>query len=46
MLAAMRVFLADDPPPFQATFRFERALVWEQFVAAADAPDDLEASVS
>ena len=40
----MRVFLADDPPPFQATFRFERALVWEQFVAAADALDELEAS--
>ena len=45
MLEAMRTFLADDPPPFQATFRFERALVWEQFVAAADAPNDLEASV-
>ena len=39
MLEAMRTFLADDPPPFQATFRFERALVWEQFVAAADAPE-------
>ena len=45
MLEAMRVFLAEDPPPFQAAFRFERALVWEQFVAAADAPDDIEASV-
>ena len=45
MLEAMQVFLAEDPPPFQAAFRFERALVWEQFVAAADAPDDIEASV-
>ena len=45
MLAAMQVFLADDPPPFQAMFRFERALVWEQFVAAADPLDELEADV-
>ena len=45
MLEAMRTLLADDPAPFQATFRFERALVWEQFVATADSPNDLEASV-
>jgi hypothetical protein len=45
MLEAMRNFLAGDPSPFQAAFRFERALVWEQFVADADSPDSTGASV-
>ena len=37
--------LANDPPPFRAPFRFERALVWEQFVRAAAAPDGEDALV-
>lgn len=45
MLATMREMLGANPAPFQATFRFERALVWEQFVAEADALDDTEALV-
>ena len=39
MLAEIALLLASDPPPFQAPFRFERALVWERFVRAAAAPD-------
>jgi hypothetical protein len=39
MLEAMARLLENDPPPFCAPFRFERALVWEQFVRAAAAPD-------
>lgn len=39
MLQALARLLESDPPPFRAPFRFERALVWEQFVRAADAPD-------
>jgi hypothetical protein len=34
MLQAMARLLENDPPPFHASFRFERALVWEQFVRA------------
>jgi hypothetical protein len=45
MLEAMRDLLAEDPPPLQPSFRFERALVWEQFVAEEDAPHGAEASV-
>jgi hypothetical protein len=36
---------ADDPAPFRASFRFERALVWEQFVRVAAAPDEADALV-
>jgi hypothetical protein len=36
---------ADDPAPFRASFRFERALVWEQFVGAAAVPDEADALV-
>jgi hypothetical protein len=39
MLHAMAAFLATDPPPFQPAFRFERALVWERFIAECDAPE-------
>lgn len=35
LLDAMAGLLATNPPPFQPPFRFERALVWEQFVRAA-----------
>ena len=35
LLDAMAGLLATDPPSFQPSFRFERALVWEQFVRAA-----------
>jgi hypothetical protein len=45
MLTAMHEMLTAEPAPFQATFRFERALVWQQFVAEADPPDDTEALV-
>ena len=34
LLDALAAFLATDPPPFPPPFRFERALVWEQFVRA------------
>ncbi len=33
MLRAIGAFTAAAPPPFRAAFRFERALVWERFVA-------------
>lgn len=36
MLAEMAAFLATDPAPFQPAFRFERAQVWEDFVAGAE----------
>jgi len=42
MLQEVARLLANDPPPFQARFRFERALVWEQFVRAAAAPDEAD----
>jgi hypothetical protein len=45
MLEEMARFLANDPPPFRAPFRFERALVWEQFVRAAGVPNDADALV-
>jgi hypothetical protein len=45
MLQAMTRLLENDPPPFHAPFRFERALVWEQFVHAAAAPDAADALV-
>jgi len=45
MLAAMARMLAEDPPPFEPQFHFERALVWQSFVAEADAPDDAESRV-
>jgi hypothetical protein len=45
LLQAMAQLLEDDPPPFRAPFRFERALVWEQFVRAAAAPDGDDARV-
>src|SRR5208337_4709253 len=44
MLEDIARLLVSDPPPFRAPFRFERALVWEQFVratAVADGADDL-----
>ena len=44
-LEAMARLLENDPPPFRAPFRFERALVWEQFVRAAAAPDGDDALV-
>ncbi len=34
LLDAIAALLATDPPAFQPQFRFERALVWEQFVRA------------
>jgi hypothetical protein len=34
LLEELGKLLATDPPPFQPAFRFERALVWEQFVRA------------
>jgi hypothetical protein len=43
MLEAMARLLENDPPPFRAPFRFERALVWEQFVRVAEAPDPADA---
>jgi hypothetical protein len=45
MLQAMAQFLAGDPAPFRPEFRFERALVWQQFVAEADVPDHSETLV-
>lgn len=39
MLLAMADFLATDPPTFRPAFRFTPALVWQSFVAAADAHD-------
>ena len=45
MLQAMASLLENDPPPFRAPFRFERALVWEQFVRAAAPPDATDALV-
>jgi hypothetical protein len=45
MLQAMACLLENDPPPFRAPFRFERALVWEQFVRAAAPPDTTDALV-
>jgi len=45
MLQAMARLLENDPPPFRAAFRFERALVWEQFIRAAAAPDAADALV-
>ncbi len=42
MLETMARFLATDPPSFQADFRFERALVWEQFIAECDMLDAAE----
>ena len=38
LLQEMARFLADDPQPFVAPFRMERALVWERFVAEASRP--------
>lgn len=35
LLAALEDLIGSDPPPFRPAFRFERALVWEQFVEAA-----------
>jgi hypothetical protein len=40
MLEQLACLLANDPPPFRAPFRFERALVWEQFVRTATPPDE------
>lgn len=42
LLAEIVALLANDPPPFHPEFRFERALVWEQFVhtAARDTTQD------
>jgi len=45
MLQAMARLLENDPRPFRASFRFERALVWEQFVRAAAPPDAADALV-
>jgi hypothetical protein len=45
MLKEMARLLADDPAPFRASFRFERALVWEQFVRVAAVPDEADALV-
>jgi hypothetical protein len=45
MLQAMASLLENDPPPFRAPFRFERALVWEQFVRVAAPPDATDALV-
>ena len=45
MLQAMASLLENDPPPFRAPFRFERALVWEQFVRAAATPDPADTLV-
>ena len=45
MLGELARLLANDPPPFQPSFRFERALVWEQFVRAAVAPNATDALV-
>jgi hypothetical protein len=39
MLLAIANFLALRPPPFQPAFRFTPALVWQSFVASADAAD-------
>ena len=39
MLHRMAEFLAEQPPPFRAEFRFTEALVWQSFVTAADAQD-------
>ena len=39
MLQAMATFLAERPAPFRPAFRFTPALVWQSFVAAADAAD-------
>jgi hypothetical protein len=38
LLQEMARFLANDPQPFVAPFRMERALVWEQFVAGPSEP--------
>jgi len=40
MLEDVARLLARDPPPFRASFRFERALVWKQFVRATTIPDE------
>ena len=40
MLREMAGFLAADPPPHRPTFRFERAQVWETFVADEEARED------
>ena len=45
MLQAMARLLENDPRSFRASFRFERALVWEQFVRAAAPPDAADALV-
>jgi len=45
MLHTMAAFLRDGPDPFGPTFRFERALVWERFTAAADMPGETEIRV-
>jgi hypothetical protein len=45
MLEAMACLLENDPPPFHAPFRFEHALVWEQFVRAAATPDPADTLV-
>ncbi|MDA8050861.1 MAG: TfuA domain-containing protein [Rhodospirillales bacterium] len=37
MLRAMAAFLATRPAPFRPAFRFTPALVWQRFVAAAEA---------
>jgi hypothetical protein len=42
MLEDLGRLLARDPPPFRAPFRFERALVWEQFVRAAAVTDEAD----
>lgn len=39
MLQAMAQFLATGPAPFRPAFRFTPALVWQSFVAAANAED-------
>jgi len=42
MLEQLAQLLANDPQLFRAPFRFERALVWEQFVRTAVPPDETE----
>jgi len=45
MLHTMAEFLRGRPDPFEPTFRFERALVWERFTAAAATPAETEIRV-
>ncbi len=44
-LDAIAGFIATDPPPFQPAFRFERALVWERFIAECESLDAAEQQV-